>query len=65
MPEHYTATASVATNSPDRYAKQLAAHLGRRSEVRQEPQGTRIMLAAGECLLRLRDNGLELRANRW
>ena len=34
MPEPLTATATVATATPERYAKQLAAHLGRRCEIR-------------------------------
>jgi hypothetical protein len=50
MPE--AATASVPTATPERYAKQLASHLGRRCEVREEADGIRIVLAdTGDCLL--------------
>ena len=58
-----TATASVATDTPDRYAKQLASHLGRRCEVREEPDGSaRVVFSSGECLLQSRDGALELHA---
>ncbi|MCZ2849847.1 DUF2218 domain-containing protein [Modestobacter sp. VKM Ac-2978] len=62
MTAPFTARADVATASPERYAKQLAAHLGRRSEIRQEPDGIRIVLDAGDCLLRSREETLELLA---
>jgi uncharacterized protein len=58
-----TATATVATATPERYAKQLAAHLGRRLEVREEEGGTRLVFADGECLLRPSGNALELHAS--
>lgn len=61
MSEYLTATASVATATPERYAKQLAAHLGRRSEIRQDPDGTTIVLTDGECLLQPLDGRLDLR----
>ena len=57
-----TARADVATATPERYAKQLAAHLGRRSEVRVEADGTRVVLAVGDCLLRSHEGHLELLA---
>ena len=56
------AVAEVATASPDRYAKQLAAHLGRRSEIREEASGTRIVLAGGSCLLESLDGILRMTA---
>ncbi len=63
MPEPLTATATVATTTPERYAKQLAAHLGRRCEVREEAGGIRIVLAdTGDCLLVSRDGALDLAA---
>ena len=34
-----TSRAVVTTETPDRYAKQLAAHLGRRLEVDEEERG--------------------------
>jgi hypothetical protein len=65
MADRVTATASVATPTPERYAKQLAAHLGRRLEVRDEPDGLRLAFGegAGDCLLRSRDEALELFAS--
>ncbi|SEP23225.1 DUF2218 domain-containing protein [Trujillonella endophytica] len=57
-----TARADVATATPERYAMQLAAHLGRRSEVREEADGLRIVLAIGDCLLRPHEGSLELLA---
>ena len=62
MPE-LTATATVPTATPERYAKQLASHLGRRCEIREEPEGIRILLAdTGNCLLVSRDDALDLSA---
>ena len=62
MPE-LTATATVPTATPERYAKQLASHLGRRCEIREEPEGIRIVLAdTGDCLLVSRDEALHLSA---
>ena len=62
MPE-LTASATVATATPERYAKQLASHLGRRCEIREEPEGIRIVLAdTGDCLLVPRDDALDLSA---
>jgi hypothetical protein len=73
MPDRVTATASVATPTPERYAKQLAAHLGRRLEVREEADGLRLVFGAGEgtddgasigdCLLRPQEAALELCAS--
>lgn len=61
MPE-LGAIASVATDVPQRYAKQLAAHLGRRLEVQEDDAGTRIVFGAGYCQLTSRPGVLELRA---
>lgn len=63
MPDRISATASVATAAPERYAKQLASHLGRRCEVHDDPAGTRLVLNDGECLLQPGDQVLELRAS--
>jgi uncharacterized protein len=57
------ATASVVTSTPDRYLKQLASHLGRKAEVREEMDGTRLVLAGGECLLRTAGESLEMTAS--
>jgi len=62
MPEPVTAIASVATEAPQRYAKQLAAHLGRRLDVQEDDDGTRIVFGTGHCQLTLRPGVLELRA---
>jgi uncharacterized protein len=56
------AEASVATTSPERYAKQLAAHLGRRCEIVEEGDATRIITGSGECLVRSTPGILELHA---
>jgi hypothetical protein len=61
--EQLNATPVVQTSSPQRYAKQLASHLGRRSEVIEQPAGTLLRLAGGECLLRAQDQALELVAS--
>ena len=60
MPE--TAHAAVVTDAPARYAKQLASHLGRRAEVRDETDGTRLVLGSSSCLVVVADGVLELRA---
>ena len=62
MADRPTATASVATESPARYAKQLASHLGRRCEVREESEGIRIVFGDGDCLLTSTDAALNLTA---
>ena len=50
-----TSRADVTTDAPERYAKQLASHLGRRLEVREEGPATRLVLdadgRAASCLL--------------
>jgi hypothetical protein len=63
MPDPSVAVASVPTGAPARYAKQLAAHLGRRCEVVEDDAGTRIVLPDGECLLAPADGVLELRVS--
>jgi hypothetical protein len=52
--------ALVATDRPDRYAKQLAEHLGRRNAPVTEPGGTRLIFTAGSCLLSADADGLLL-----
>lgn len=63
MGDRLTATAVVATATPERYAKQLASHLGRRCEVREEAGGTRLVLDVGECLLHPEGETLVLSAS--
>ncbi len=62
MPDH-TATAAVATAAPGRYAKQLASHFGRRCQIREEADGVRIVFADGECLVRPREDTLDLQVS--
>jgi hypothetical protein len=46
-----TSRAQVATDRSDRYAKQLADHLGRRNDPVAEPDGVRLVFSRGSCLL--------------
>ncbi len=43
--------ARVATDRPERYAKQLSEHLGRRNAPVTEPDGIRLIFARGTCLM--------------
>lgn len=63
MTDQHWASARVATDSAARYAKQLAAHLGRRLEVREEDGGTRLLFGNGSCLMVTSDAALELIAD--
>lgn len=63
MSEPLTARAVVATDAAARYAKQLASHLGRRLEVRPEPEGDRLLFDEGSCLLVPGPDALELWAS--
>jgi hypothetical protein len=58
--QDYRASASVPTDAAARYAKQLASHLGRRAEVRDEDGGTRVVFAFGSCLMSAGPTSLEL-----
>jgi hypothetical protein len=62
VPPLYTSTAIVPTESAKRYSKQLVAHLGHKAEVRVEPDGERIVLSVGSCLLLSRAKAIELLA---
>jgi uncharacterized protein len=46
-----TSRAQVVTDRPDRYAKQLTEHLGRRNAPVAEPDGVRLVFARGSCLM--------------
>jgi uncharacterized protein len=46
-----TSHAQVATDRSDRYAKQLADHLGRRNDPVTGPDGVRLVFSRGSCLL--------------
>ena len=58
----YAARAAVATERPERYAKQLVSHLGRKAEVREEPEGSRLVIGEASCLVVPGEGVLELRA---
>jgi hypothetical protein len=62
MSDRLSASALVPTSVPARYLKQLVAHLGRKAEVRAEPQGQRLLFGAGSCLLAEGDGVLRLEA---
>ena len=58
-------TAVVATDAPERYSKQLLAHLGRKDTVetvRDESHGGRLMFSYGTGTVRPEDNRLILEA---
>ena len=58
-------TAVVATDAPERYSKQLLAHLGRKDTVetiRDESNGGRLVFAYGTGIVRPEDNQLVLEA---
>lgn len=57
-----TSTARVVTDAAARYATQLAAHLGRKATVEAGPEGDRVVLGAGSCLLRVEPGALTLEA---
>lgn len=57
---HLTSHAHVATTSPERYAKQLASHLGRRLEIVSGDDGTRVIFDGGECRVSSRPGSLTL-----
>ena len=58
-------TAVVATDAPERYSKQLLAHLGRKDTVetiRDESNGGRLVFAYGTGIVRPEDDRLVLEA---
>ena len=58
-------SAVVATDAPERYAKQLLAHLGRKDTVETiggERQGGRLVFTYGTATVRPEDNQLVLEA---
>jgi hypothetical protein len=54
--------AEVATATPERYAKQLAAHLGHRVPVENTPDGDLLTFADGRGLIQVGDGVLVLQA---
>jgi hypothetical protein len=57
-----SSVATVLTATPERYAKQLASHLGHKVQVRTEEAGDRLVFGAGSCLLEPRTDTLVLSA---
>jgi hypothetical protein len=55
--------AAVPTDRPQRWIKQLASHLGRKAEVREDPDGAVVLvLAGGTCRMSGDDALLRLAA---
>ena len=53
--------AAVATGRPERWIKQLASHLGRKAEVREDADGAVVLLlGGGTCRMRGDDTQLHL-----
>lgn len=58
-----SATALVATDTPERYVKQLLSHLGRKmavEDVAGDPDAQRLVFAYGSGVLRAAGDALEL-----
>jgi hypothetical protein len=62
VPETLTARADVPTESPERYAKQLVSHLGRRIEWTTEGATSTAAIAGGTGVVQVGDGVLVLRA---
>lgn len=60
MEHTHRSRAVVSTDSPERYAKQLASHLGRRLTVTEEGNAQRIVFDSGDCLMTPGPGVLEL-----
>ncbi|MFC0865540.1 DUF2218 domain-containing protein [Sphaerimonospora cavernae] len=59
-----SSTALVVTDAAERYAKQLASHLGRKIEVEELPDGVRrLVFAKGEAVLTPEPARLVMRAD--
>ena len=58
-----SARAEVATDSPERYANQLASHLGHRIEVEETPDGPRLRWPSGDATLRAEEGRLVMQAS--
>ncbi len=58
----HRSSASVATDRPDRYAKQLISHLGARAEVERAAGATVLGLSMGVCEVRVVRGAIELQA---
>jgi uncharacterized protein len=62
VPETFTARADVATEAPERYAKQLVSHLGRRVEFATDGPTSRASIAGGTGVIQVGDGVITLRA---
>jgi uncharacterized protein len=62
VPEILTARADVPTDVPERYAKQLVSHLGRRVEFTVEGPRSTAVIAGGTGIVEVGDGVLILRA---
>jgi hypothetical protein len=62
VPTPLTAHAVVSTDAPERYAKQLVAHLGRRVEFATEGATSTAAIAGGTGVIEVGDGVLTLRA---
>ncbi|GIH68494.1 DUF2218 domain-containing protein [Sphaerimonospora thailandensis] len=59
-----SSTAFVVTDAAERYAKQLASHLGRKIEVEELPDGVRrLVFAKGDAVLTPEPERLVMRAD--
>ncbi len=58
----FTARADVATETPERYAKQLASHLGRRVPFEETPDGSVCTFPGGRAVIRSGEGQLTLLA---
>jgi len=62
MPENLTARADVRTDAPERYAKQLVSHLGRKVEFTTEGATSTAAIAGGIGVIEVGEGVLRLRA---
>ena len=58
-----TSRAVVPTARGQRWVKQLASHLGRKAEVREQEDGTLLVLGGGSCLMAADDAALRFSAS--
>lgn len=54
--------ASINTHRPERWAKQLVSHLGRRIPVESTPDGDVLSIGNGQGFVSIKDGSLVLRA---
>ncbi|MCD0444021.1 DUF2218 domain-containing protein [Glycomyces sp. A-F 0318] len=59
----FRSRASAALDRPARYARELAAHFGRRTPADEVPGGYRLHFPLGRVLLSIADGGLVLEAD--